>query len=115
LEDASLIYKKLKEFLYYSPDIKGILVIGEGAKGAARVIEEMGLIGKIHLFCFNYNTDMDDLIRKGIVHMVFRQDGFGQGHDPIIHLYNYLVADEVPESTTFTRTEIVDKYSLSDF
>jgi methyl-accepting chemotaxis protein/ribose transport system substrate-binding protein len=115
LEDASLIYKKLKEFLYYSPDIKGILVIGEGAKGAARVIEEMDLIGKIHLFCFNYNTDMDALIRKGIVHMVFRQDGFGQGHDPIIHLYNYLVADEVPESTTFTRTEVVDKYSLSDF
>ncbi|MDF2908313.1 MAG: hypothetical protein K0R34_3634 [Herbinix sp.] len=115
LEDASLIYKKLKEFLYYSPDIKGILVIGEGAKGAARVIEEMDLIGKIHLFCFNYNADMDALIRKGIVHMVFRQDGFGQGHDPIIHLYNYLVADEVPESTTFTRTELVDQYSVSDF
>ncbi len=115
LEDASLIYKKLKEFLYYSPDIKGILVIGEGAKGAARVIEEMNLIGKIHLFCFNYNADMDALIRKGIVHMVFRQDGFGQGHDPIIHLYNYLVADEAPESTTFTRTEVVDKYSVSDF
>jgi methyl-accepting chemotaxis protein/ribose transport system substrate-binding protein len=115
LEDASSIYKKLKEFLYYSPDIKGILVIGEGAKGAARVIEEMGLIGKIHLFCFNYNADMDALIRKGIVHMVFRQDGFGQGHDPIIHLYNYLVADESPNSTTFTRTEVVDKYSVSDF
>ncbi len=115
LEEASLIYKKLKEFLYYSPDIKAILVIGEGAKGAARAIEEMGLIGKIHLFCFNYNADMDELIRKGIVHMVFRQDGFGQGHDPIIHLYNYLVADEAPDSTTFTRTEVVDKYSISDF
>ncbi len=115
MEDASQIYKKLKEFLYYSPDIKGILVIGEGAKGAARVIEEMNLIGKIHLFCFNYNTDMDALIRKGIVHMVFRQDGFGQGHDPIIYLYNYLVAQEAPASTTFTRTEVVDKYSVSDF
>jgi methyl-accepting chemotaxis protein/ABC-type sugar transport system substrate-binding protein len=115
LEDSSAVYKKLKEFLYYSPDIKGILVIGEGARGAARVIEEMNLIGKIHLFCFNYNADMDSLIRKGIVHMVFRQDGFGQGHDPIIHLYNYLVAGEAPNSTTFTRTEVVDRYSVSDF
>ncbi|MDF2906278.1 MAG: hypothetical protein K0R34_1599 [Herbinix sp.] len=114
MEDASQIYKKLKEFLYYSPDIKGILVIGEGAKGAARVIEEMNLIGKIHLFCFNYNVDMASLIRKGIVHMVFRQDGFGQGHDPIIYLYNYLVANEAPESTTYTRTELVDQYSVSD-
>ena len=114
LEDASQVYKKLKEFLYYSPDIKGILVIGEGAKGAARVIEEMNLIGKIHLFCFNYNSDMASLIRKGIVHMVFRQDGFGQGHDPIIYLYNYLVAEIAPESTTYTRTEVVDQYSVSD-
>jgi methyl-accepting chemotaxis protein/ribose transport system substrate-binding protein len=114
MEDASQVYKKLKEFLYYSPDIKGILVVGEGAKGAARVIEEMNLIGKIHLFCFNYNADMASLIRKGIVHMVFRQDGFGQGHDPIIYLYNYLVANESPESTTYTRTEVVDQYSVSE-
>ena len=115
LEDATQIYKKLKEFLYYSPDIKGILVVGEGARGAARVIEEMNLTGKIQLFCFNYNTEMEALIRKGIVHMVFRQDGFGQGHDPIIYLYNYLVAKEIPECTTYTRTEVVDKYSISDF
>ncbi len=114
IEDASQVYKKLKEYLYYSPDIKGILVIGEGARGAARVIEEMNLIGKIHLFCFNYSADMAALIRKGIVHMVFRQDGFGQGHDPIIYLYNYLVASVAPESTTYTRTEVVDQYSVSD-
>lgn len=115
IEDATQVYKKLKEYLYYSPDVRGILMIGEGAKGAARVIEEMNLIGKMHLFCFNYNAEMASLVKKGIVHMVFRQDGFGQGHDPIIYLYNYLVANEEPNSTTFTRTEVVDQYSVSDY
>ena len=114
MEEASQIYKKLKEFLYYSPDIKGILVIGEGASGAARVIEEMNLVGKIHLFCFNHTAEMAALIRKGIVHMVFRQDGFGQGHDPIVYLYNYLVANITPENTTYTRTEVIDQYSVVD-
>ncbi|MBP1754054.1 MAG: hypothetical protein H6Q59_452 [Firmicutes bacterium] len=115
IEDPSQVYKKLKEYLYYSPDVNGILMIGEGARGAARVIEEMNLVGKMHLFCFNYNAEMASLVKKGIVHMVFKQDGFGQGHDPIIYLYNYLVANIAPESTTYTRTEVIDKYSVSDF
>lgn len=114
MEDTTQVYKKLKEYLYYSPDIRAILMIGEGAQGAARVIEEMGLTGRLHLFCFNYNAEMTPLVKKGIAPMLFRQDGFSQGHDPVIYLYNYLVANEIPESTTFTRTEVIDKYSVSE-
>ncbi len=114
IEGSSQVYNKLKEKLYYLPSIKGVLFIGDGAAGAARLIEEMNLVGKIKLFCFNYNDETVNLIKKGIVHKVFRQDPFGQGHDPIIHLYNYLVAKKVPESFTYTRTEVIDKYSVGD-
>lgn len=114
VENASQVYKKLKELVYYLPNVKGILFIGDGAAGAAKLIEEMKLIGKIKLFCFNYNDETDEMIKKGIVHKVFRQDPFGQGHDPIIYLYNYLVAKEAPESATYTRTEVIDKYSVVD-
>jgi methyl-accepting chemotaxis protein/ribose transport system substrate-binding protein len=114
VENSSQVYKKLKELIYYLPNVKGILFIGDGAPGAAKLIEEMKLIGKIKLFCFNYSDETDDLIKKGIVHKVFRQDPFGQGHDPIIYLYNYLVANEAPESATYTRTEVIDKYSVGD-
>ncbi len=114
IEDSSQVYKKLKEVLYYSPDVNGILVIGGGAQGAARAIEELKLIGKIKLFSFDYSDEIISLIRKGIVHMVFKQDYFGQGHDPIIYLYNYLVTNETPEKVTYTRTEVIDKYSVSD-
>ena len=114
LENSTQVYKKLSEVLYYLPNVNGILFIGDGAAGAARLIEEKNLIGEIKLFCFNYNDEIVGLIKKGIVHKVFRQDPFGQGHDPIIYLYNYLLANEAPESSTYTRTEVIDKYSVGE-
>lgn len=114
IENNNQVYKKLKELLYYIPDIDGILFIGEGAPGAAKALEEMNLAGEVKLFCFDYNDEILELIKKGMVHKAFRQDPFGQGHDPIIYLYNYLIADEVPESTTYTRTEVIDQYSAGD-
>lgn len=115
IENNIDVYKKLKEMLNYLTNINGVLVIGQGAPGAARVIEEMKLVGKVKLLCFDYNDEIVELIKKGIVHKVFRQDPFSQGHDPIIYLYNYLVANVAPENTTYTRTEVIDKYSVSDF
>jgi Methyl-accepting chemotaxis protein len=115
LENPTQVYKKLKEVMYYMPKVDGILFIGDGAPGAAKLMEEMQLVGKTKLLCFNYNDDIADLVRKGIVQKVFRQDAFGQGHDPIIYLYNHLAANEQLESNTYTRTEVIDKFSLSDF
>jgi methyl-accepting chemotaxis protein/ribose transport system substrate-binding protein len=114
MENVTQVYKKLKELLYYLPSVNGILFIGDGAPGAAKLIEEMNLVGKVKLLCFNYSDETVSLIKKGIVHKVFRQDPFGQGHDPIIYLYNYLVANEMPESATYTRTEVIDKYSVGE-
>ncbi len=114
MENPSQIYKKLKEVIYYLPNVNGVLFIGDGAPGAARLLEEMKLVGTVKLFCFNSNEETLGLIKKGIIHKVFRQDPFGQGHDPIIYLYNYLVANQTPQSATYTRTEVIDQYSVGD-
>ncbi|MDD3173461.1 MAG: substrate-binding domain-containing protein [Herbinix sp.] len=108
------VYKKLKEMLYYLPNLKGIIFISGGASGAAKVIEEMKLVGKLKVFCIDYDDEILGLIKKGIVHKAFGQDPFGQGHDPIIYLYNYLVANQVPEDITYTRTEVIDNHSVSE-
>lgn len=115
IENVSQVYKKLKEVMYYMPKVEAILFIGDGVTGAAKLIEEMQLVGKTKLFCFNFNDEIANLIRKGVIQKAFQQDSFGQGHDPIIHLYNYLVANETLESNTYTRTAVIDKYSMSDF
>ncbi|HWT77044.1 MAG TPA: substrate-binding domain-containing protein [Mobilitalea sp.] len=111
---SSQVAKKLKETLYYLPNVKGILFVSGGATGAARVIEEMNLIGKLKVYCFDYDDEILGLIKKGIVHKAMGQDPFGQGHDPIIYLYNYLVANEVPENITYTRTEVIDGHSVAE-
>jgi Methyl-accepting chemotaxis protein len=113
-ENNNLVYKKLKEKLYYLPSLKGILFIGKGAVGAVRVIEEMKLKDKIKILSFDYDDEILGLIKKGLIQKAFGQDPFGQGHDPIIYLYNYLVANEVPEEVTYTRTEVIDHFSLGD-
>lgn len=112
--NSSQVSKKLKEILYYKPNLKGILFISGGASGAARVIEEMNLIGKLKVVCFDHDEEILGLIKKGIIHKSLGQDPFGQGHDPIIYLYNYLVANEVPDNITYTRTEVIDKHSVEE-
>lgn len=110
----NLVYKKLKETLYYVPNVKGILFISGGAVGAAKVIEEMNLVGQTKIVCFDYDDEILGLIKKGIVHKVLGQDPFGQGHDPIVYMYNYLVANVVPDDVTYTRTEVIDKHTVGE-
>jgi methyl-accepting chemotaxis protein/ABC-type sugar transport system substrate-binding protein len=114
LTSSTQVNKKLKEILYYQPDIKGIIFIGGGAAGAVRALEEMKLTEKVKIFCFDYDDEILDLMKKGFVFKAMGQDPFGQGHDPIIYLYNYLVAGAVPENVTYTRTEVLDARSLSE-
>ena len=107
-----LVNKKLKEILYEQPNTNGIIIVGTGVPGAARAIEELHMVGKVKIFCFDYDDEIIELIRKGVVYKAMGQDPFGQGHDPIIYLYNYLVANQVPENVTYTRTEVIDIRSV---
>ena len=108
------VYNSTKDVLIKNPNIKGIVIVTGGIAGAARAIEEFGLIGKTKIVCFDYDNTIIELIKKGLVYAAMGQDPFGQGHDPIIALYNYIVADEKPESTTYTRTEVIDIRSVNE-
>lgn len=109
---SELVYTKMKELLIQLPDLKGVVIFSGGVHGAAKAIEELHRVGKVSIFCFDYDNEIIEFIRKGIVHTAMGQDPFGQGHDPIIYLYNYLVANEVPDDITYTRTEVMDIRSV---
>lgn len=109
-----LVYKKMKELLTSFPNLKGVIIITGGVHGAGKAIEEMNRVGKVKIFCFDYDNEIIELIRKGIVNTAMGQDPFGQGHDPIIYLYNYLVANEVPNDITYTRAEVMDIRSVGE-
>jgi Methyl-accepting chemotaxis protein len=108
----SAVYNTAKSVLEKHPNLKVIVIVTGGIQGAARAIEEMGRVGKTSIVCFDYDQNVIELIKKGIVSTAMGQDAFGQGHDPIIALYNYFVANEVPASITHTRTEVIDIRSI---
>jgi len=55
------------------------------------------------------------LIEEGVIYAAIGQDPFGQGHDPIIYLYNYLVTKEKPESeVVWTRTDVITQHNVMD-
>ncbi len=109
-----VVYKSTKETLGKFPNIKVLVIFNGGIPGAARAIKELNMVGKTKIVCFDYDNAVIDLIKEGIVFAAMGQDPFGQGHDPIISLYNYLVAGEKPESTMYTRTEIIDIRSVNE-
>ncbi|HOP72592.1 MAG TPA: substrate-binding domain-containing protein [Thermoclostridium caenicola] len=109
------VYKQVKNFLDNNRNVDGIFVAGGGPTGAAQAIVEAGLKGRTKVVCFDHDKDIFKAIRDGIIYAAIGQDPFGQGHDPIIYLYNYLVAGEKPPSDHIpTRFDVVDYHNVDD-
>ncbi|MDQ2086599.1 substrate-binding domain-containing protein [Herbivorax sp. ANBcel31] len=105
----------VKDLLSQNSNIHGIFVAGLGVKGAAKAIKELNMVGKVKIVCFDFDKEIFELIKEGIIYAAIGQDPFGQGHDPIVYLYNYLVTNEKPESEViWTRTDVVDKNNVDD-
>lgn len=108
-------YDTTQEFLRQNSNIRGIFVTGGTMAATAKAVEDFGFTGKTFVVCFDYNKEIYDYIRKGIISSAIGQDPFGQGHDPIVYLYNMLVTGEKPENEIiWTRLEVVDKNNVDD-
>lgn len=108
------VYASAKEALAKNPELQIIIIITGGIQGAARAIVESSHTGKTRIICFDYDQQVIELVKRGLVYAAMGQDPFGQGHDPIIAMYNYLVAGEKPDSITYTRTEVIDARSVNE-
>ncbi len=114
-DNYDLVYDKVKKFLREHKNTDGIFTTGGGVAGAARAIKELNLVGKTRIVCFDFSKEIFEFIKDDIIYAAIGQDPFGQGHDPIIYIYNYLVANEKPESDIiWTRTDVVDKHNVDD-
>lgn len=108
-------YITTKDFLRKNSNLRGIFVTGGTMAAAAKAVEELGFSEKTFVVCFDYNKEIYEYVRKGIIAAAIGQDPFGQGHDPIVYLYNMLVTGKKPENEIiWTRLEVVDKYNVDD-
>jgi len=114
-DNPELTYNTTKEFLRQNSNIRGIFVTGGTMAATAKAVDELGFTGKTFVVCFDYNKEIYEYIRKGTIAAAIGQDPFGQGHDPIIYLYNMLVTGEKPENEIiWTRLEVVDQNNVDD-
>ncbi len=90
-ESEDIIYQKSLDMIKKYPDLSAFYItFALGAK-VAKAIEDTHYAKKILLYCHDLADETMGYIKKGIVTATLGQDTFAQGHDPVIHLFNYIV------------------------
>ena len=85
------------EFLQRYPHLAGIYVTeGAAPLGAARALVQAGAAGRVRLITHDLVDETMKFVAQGVITATIGQDPFAQGHDPVIHLFNHLVAGWMP-------------------
>ena len=112
LEDngsSERVYDLTKNTLNKYSDLSGIYITHPGAVVAKAVVEK-GKTGSVKIICHDLGDDTMPYIQEGVISATISQDVFAQGHDPLIHLFNYLVAKwSPPKPRLLTRMDLVTK------
>jgi methyl-accepting chemotaxis protein len=97
------------------PRLSGIYVTVAGG-GAAEAVVGAGLAGKIAIISHDLIDDSMPYVVKGVITAVIGQDPYGQGHDPVIHLFNHLAAGWTPpRSRLLSAMDLVTAANVGQF
>ncbi len=108
-------YDRAKAFIRRYPDLSGIYV-GFGGPDAAKAVVEAGKAGQIKIVCHDLADETMRYVKDGIIAATLSQDAFAQGHDPVVLLFNNIVANWHPShSRLLTSMDIVSKENHSQF
>lgn len=114
-DNDEVAYKKTKQYLEENKDLNGIFIAAGGISGVARAVVDMGLSGKVKIVCFDFIDSTLNYIKKGVISCSIGQDPFGQGYNPLIYLYNYIVDNKKPESDkVWTRMDVVNSENVDN-
>ena len=114
-DDGEDVYRKTKEFLEKNSDIQVLFLTNGFPADAARAVVDMKRSGKTKVVGFDLNPALFPYIRNGSVGTIISQDSFGQGHDPIIWMYNHIVdKTPFPGETISCRSSIADKSNIDE-
>jgi methyl-accepting chemotaxis protein len=87
------------EFLKRYPRLAGIYVAEGGCpSGAARALVEFGASGRVRFITHDLVDETMKYLSDGVITATIGQDPFAQGHEPVIHLFNHLAANWLPET-----------------
>ncbi|MBP5281407.1 MAG: substrate-binding domain-containing protein [Lachnospiraceae bacterium] len=111
--DPQISYQQTLTYLQEHPDVKGIYVTTGTPASIAQAVEDSGL--KVKLVVYDHSQEIFQYIKKGIIVSAIGQDPFGQGHDPVVWMYNSIVTGEpLPSEFMKCRAKIVDKTNVDN-
>lgn len=110
-DTAEAVHEKALQAIRQYPDIDIIYVVLGYPLAAAQAIEESRMTGKISMIGFDHSQEIFQYIKKGVIRCAVGQDDFAQGHDPVIWLYNNIVAGEQFPNDGYIRC----KSTIADF
>lgn len=110
-----ICYEKTKWLLNKYPDLNGIYVT-HGAEDIAKAVSDLKLKDKIKIICHDIGNSTMNYVMNGYITATLYQDEFAQGHDPVIHLFNRIVANwEPPNPRLLTNMQLITKNNYSKF
>lgn len=114
-DDANDIYQKALDLLKRDNDIKVLFLTTGHLISVAKAIVDAGQKGKTCVVGYDFTEELTSYIQSGVVGAVINQDPFGQGHDPIIYMYNRIVDDKMyPSEYIAARSSVIDKKNIDD-
>ena len=110
-------YSITKDLIKRYPHLTGIYIT-EGATpcAVAKAILESKKKGKVKIICHDLTDEVMPYVKNGVVTATLGQDPFAQGHDPVIHLFNYVVANWRPSTPRLlTQMDVVKPENYKHF
>ncbi len=94
-----VVQAETRSLLDAIPQLAGIYLTRGGVPAAAaRAVEAAGKAGLVRIVSHDMLDETMQYVGKGVITATLGQDPFGQGHDPVIHLFNHLVSGWQPSS-----------------
>lgn len=111
LQDA---VKVVENLLNAHPDVKGIFAANEpGAMGAARVLEQRGLAGKVALVGFDAAKPQIEALEAGVIQALIVQDPYRMGYEGVMAVAR-AIRGEAVEPRIDTGVTVVTADNLED-
>lgn len=113
-DKAETAYSLTQDMLTAHKDLKAVYVTAGGPFGAAKAIKDLGLTGKVGVIAYDHIPENVEYVRSGEIIGAIAQDPFGQGFDPAVYLYNYLVAGEKPADYIPVRLDVLTPENVNE-
>ena len=114
-DDGADVYKKTLDWLKKDQSLQVLFLTNGYPEDAARAVTDAGRAGKTRVVGFDLNPALFPYIKSGAVGTIISQDSFGQGHDPIVLMYNHIVdGAPFPGEVISCRSSVADAGNIDE-